>query len=190
MSAETSITIPGIKVLASQDDTPWLKDSATSNNVGGHLRFNSHVNHITDELLTGLLDSRRKQYIGVHISRRSSTGRVSQETVDAFKAGVKQVQTDLAKRKSGLKGHLPVLFAASFDDPALLSKLAKLGWIYIHHGEWPTHARFGAWYPGVLDSVVLSRARGFAGTKESSFCSIAARLVETWNGGLSLVVEA
>ncbi|GEM10965.1 hypothetical protein Rt10032_c13g4982 [Rhodotorula toruloides] len=146
-------------LLASQDNTPWLKDSATRlhssldnshpypqkqlrcfenlfyvssvkfvegsldktssiheirpdgpvwDKVGGHLSFNSHVNHITDELLTALLDSRRKQYIGVHISRRSSTGQMSQETVDALKAGVKQVQADLAKRKGGPKGPLPV----------------------------------------------------------------------------------
>ncbi|BGP11357.1 hypothetical protein OF846_005074 [Rhodotorula toruloides] len=239
-SAETSITFPGIEVLASQDNTPWLKESATRlhgsrdnsppfpdkqllcfedlfyvpsvkfvdgsldktysiqelrpdgpvwDKVGRHLRFNSHVNHIADELLAALIGSRRKQYIGVHIAKGNSTGRISQETVDAFKAGVKQVQADLAKLKGGSKGHLPVLVATDSDDPVFLSKLAKLGWIYINHGEWATRARFGGWYPGVLDSVILSRAIGFVGTKESSFSSIAARRVETWNGGLSRVLQ-
>jgi hypothetical protein len=45
------------------------------------------------------------------------------------------------------------------------------------------------WYPMVLDSVFQSKAIGFVGTQQSSFSLLARLRVETWNGGVSRVVQ-
>lgn len=164
--------------------------------VGRNLRFNKHINHLTDELLIALLGSNRKKFVAVHLRQGDfiDLGRASKaadEVADTFKAGVERVQKALKARK-GKKGaktaDLPVLFATDSTDPVFIKKLSKLGWIYINHIEFATSARFGGWYPGVLDSSILSRATGFVGTKQSTFSYVAARRVESWNGGATLIV--
>ena len=161
--------------------------------VGKHLRFNKHINHLTDELLIALLGSNRKNFIAVHLRQGDfvDLGRTSQaadEVAETYKAGVERVQTALKARKGGPKSDLPVLFATDSTDPTFIKKLSKLGWVYINHVEFATTARFGGWYPGVLDSSVLSRAQGFVGTRQSTFSYVAARRVESWNQGATLIV--
>ncbi|GAA5920982.1 hypothetical protein JCM1841_003242 [Sporobolomyces salmonicolor] len=161
-------------------------------NVGRHLQFNSHVNHITDELLTALFGWRRKKFVAVHLRQGDflTLGRASSamdEVVETFPAGVKQVQTALQARRKRSK-ELPVLFATDSGDPAFIAKLSKRGWIHINHIEFATTARFGGWSSGVLDSAILSRAEGFLGTRQSTFSSVAARRVESWNGGVTAIV--
>ncbi|BGP20070.1 hypothetical protein JCM10213v2_008205 [Rhodosporidiobolus nylandii] len=193
-SIETSITFPGIEVLASQDNTPWLTETAqrffagTDNappfpdqqlmcfenlfyvptvkfvegnvdqsytieelrpdgpvwdKVGQHLRFNDHVNHVTDEFMIALLGSRRKQFIGVHIRQGDfvTLGRASKaydEVIDNYSAGVKKVEEELRKRRNGPKGRLSVVFTTDSDDPAFIFKISKrLGWIFANHSRPP-----------------------------------------------------
>ncbi|GAA6037647.1 hypothetical protein JCM8097_006160 [Rhodosporidiobolus ruineniae] len=243
-SIETSITFPGIEVLASQDNTPWLTETANRffagvenappfpdqqlmcfenlfyvpsvkfvegqvdqsytieelrpdgpvwSKVGQWLRFNDHVNHVTDEFMNALMGSRRKPFIGVHIRQGDfitlgRTSRAYDEVVDNYAAGVRQVEEALRKRRNGPKGRLPVIFATDSDDPAFIMKLSKLGWIYANHVEFATAARFGGWWPGVLDQALLSRAVGFVGTRMSTFSYVSARRVESWNGGVTTIV--
>ncbi|GAA5875116.1 hypothetical protein JCM16303_005015 [Sporobolomyces ruberrimus] len=163
--------------------------------VGQHLRFNKHINHLTDELLIALLGSNRKKFVAVHLRQGDfvDLGRASkaaEEVAETFKAGVERVQKTLKARKGSKKGSpdLPVLFATDSTDPTFIKKLSKLGWIYINHVEFATSARFGGWYPGVLDSSILSRATGFVGTRQSTFSYVAARRVESWHGGATLIV--
>lgn len=179
VSTETAITFPGIEVLALQDNTKWLEetasrtfpdeatrpswpdrqlmcfenlfyvpivkfvygqldtsysieelppDSAVWTDVGQHLHFNSHVNHIADALLTALIGSRRKQFVGVHVR----TGKVvdwadkgsntTVELIDSFEKGVDLVQDQLRRRRKGHRGELPVLFTSD----TCVSQLAHL----------------------------------------------------------------
>lgn len=167
--------------------------------VGTHLRFNKHIDHLTDELLIALLGSNRKRFVAVHLRQGDfvDLGRASKaadEVAETFKAGVERVQKALHARTGGSGSgnkkakDLPVLFATDSTDPAFIKKLNQLGWIYINHVEFATSARFGGWYPGVLDSSILSRASGFVGTRQSTFSYVAARRVESWNGGATLIV--
>ncbi|GAA5988093.1 hypothetical protein JCM11641_000901 [Rhodosporidiobolus odoratus] len=243
-SIETSITFPGIEVLSSQDNTPWLIETANRffagtehappfpdqqlmcfenlfyvptvkfvegsvdktytieelrpdgpvwANVGQHLKFNKHVDHVTDEFMVALLGSKRKQFIGVHIRQGDfiTLGRASKaydEVIKTYMAGVKQVEAELKKRKNGPKGRIPIVFATDSDDPAFIMKLSKAGWHYANHVEFATAARFGGWWPGVVDSALLSRGIGFVGTKQSTFSYVAARRVESWHGGVTAIV--
>lgn len=162
----------------SPEDPVW-------SDVGVHLRFNDHINHIANELLLALLGSSRSRqpFIAVHLRQGDfvDLGRISHEVVDAYKEGVKEVEQTLRRKRAdgswkaamgstGGKGKdLPVVFATDSDDPAFIRKLTNLGWIYINHVEFATAARFGGWYPGVLDSVILSRAKGFVGCVPLAF---------------------
>ncbi|GAA5821108.1 hypothetical protein JCM11251_001968 [Rhodosporidiobolus azoricus] len=243
-SIETSITFPGIEVLSSQDNTPWLTETANRffagvenappfpdqqlmcfenlfyvpsvkfvegsvdksytieelrpdgpvwSKVGQHLRFNDHVNHVTDEFMIALLGSRRKQFIGVHIRQGDfvTLGRASKaydEVVDMYSAGVRQVEAELRKRRNGPKGRVSVVFTTDSDDPSFIMKLKKMSWIYADHVEFATQARFGGWWPGVLDSALLSRGIGFVGTRQSTFSYISALRVQDWQGGVTTIV--
>ncbi|GAA5971420.1 hypothetical protein JCM3765_001426 [Sporobolomyces pararoseus] len=198
---ENTFYVPNIRTF---DGAPDYKHSIEElshegpiwEDVGQHLRFNKHINHLTDELLIALLGSNRKKFVAVHLRQGDfiDLGRASKaadEVAETFKAGVERVQKALKARK-GKKGSkeqdLPVLFATDSTDPVFIKKLNKLGWIYINHVEFATSARFGGWYPGILDSSILSRATGFVGTRQSTFSYVAARRVESWNGGSTLVV--
>ncbi|KPV73445.1 uncharacterized protein RHOBADRAFT_55183 [Rhodotorula graminis WP1] len=243
-SIETSITFPGIEVLASQDNSPWLRDTVEKkygsldkapafpdqqllcfenlfyvqnvkfvkgtpdttyaieelrpdgpvwDKVGKFLRFNDHVNHVVDEFLGALLGSRRRKYVAVHLRQGDfvalgRAARASQEVAELYAEGVRKVQEQLKKRRGASKKDLPVLFATDSDDPVFINRLTRMGWIYLDHREFASASRYGGWWPGILDSAVLSRAQGFVGTKMSTFSYVAARRVESWQGGPTLIV--
>ncbi|KAK4047501.1 hypothetical protein OIV83_005414 [Microbotryomycetes sp. JL201] len=203
-------TVPSVRfVKGSVDQTYTIEEMSPEDpvwsKVGVHLRFNNHVNHVADELMYALLGPRasKQPFIAVHIRQGDfvDLGRIGTDVVDEFKKGVETMQQRLRTRRqsdkswrnklnsTGGKGpDVPVLFATDSDDVQFIRKLTKLGWIYINHVEFATRARFGGWYEGILDSVILSRATGLVGTKMSTFSYVAARRVEAWNNGLSLIV--
>lgn len=163
----------------SPEDPVWSR-------VGAHLRFNDHINHIADELLYALLGPRasKQPFIAVHVRQGDfvSLGRVSTDVVDSFKRAVDDMQQRLKQRRlsdkswktklssTGGKGpDVPVVFATDSDDVQFVRKLTKLGWVYINHVEFATRARFGGWYEGVLDSVILSRGAALVGSVLAMF---------------------
>jgi len=172
--------------------------------VGRHLKFTPHVNHIADELLQALLGrSASRPFIGVHLRQGDFVqfGRIeggeSSVLIERYSDAVDQVQKDLIQQKRSKKSKygaksstkpVPVLFTTDSAEPALLRKLSNLGWVYVNHVEFATQARFGGWMPAVLDSAILSRASGFVGTKQSTFSYVTARRVESWNKGVSIIV--
>ncbi|KAI5479142.1 hypothetical protein MNV49_004002 [Pseudohyphozyma bogoriensis] len=171
-------------------------------NAGVHMKFSKHANKIGDELIDSLLGSKSKPFVAVHIRQGDfvTFGRVSSSTdvVEAYAAAEKEVQEEIWRRRKssvmamqvGKMKHkrLPVVFATDSEDPLFIKKLTALGWIYINHNDFATVTRFGGWYPGILDSLILSRSVGFVGTKQSTFSYVAARRVESWNGGVSKIV--
>jgi hypothetical protein len=121
--------------------------------IGIHLRFNSHINHIADELLTALLGSRSRPFIAIHLGERSPVpltpvDSLPADMLESYASAEKSVQAEVVARsrakvswyaadwagKPSTKP-LPVLFATDSDDPAFIRKLTALGWIYINHVE-------------------------------------------------------
>ncbi|GAA5896257.1 hypothetical protein JCM5296_002928 [Sporobolomyces johnsonii] len=167
----------------------WLK-------VGQYLRFNDHIHAIVDELVASILGSARQPYIAVHLRQGDflSLGRATNDidkVTALYSTGVASVQEELKARTNGWSSRskdLPVLFATDSHDAKFLGQLAELGWKYIDHEAFQTRHRHGGWYPGVVDSAILSRAQGFVGTRQSSFSYLAGRRVETWNHGVARIV--
>ncbi|GAA5833108.1 hypothetical protein JCM5353_004236 [Sporobolomyces roseus] len=164
----------------------WLR-------VGQYLRFNPRVHTIVDELLISILGSSSKPFIAVHIRQgdfvweKRVTDDVS-EIREKYSVEVDQIQQEL-KERFHYKKDLPVLLATDAWNSSFVFELKQAGWKYLNHTAFETKARYGGWYPAMLDSAVLSRAEGFVGTRSSSFSYLAARRVETWNGGISAIVE-
>ena len=72
-------------------------------------------------------------------------------------------------RESSVSSLGPVFFSGPLipfscsDDSFFLSRIHRLGWVHVNHIDFATAARFGGWYPDILDAVLLSRAVGFVG---------------------------
>lgn len=141
--------------------------------VGRHLHFSAKANKIADELLSALLGSPKRPFIAVHIRQGDfvALGRVGKSGgIGGYVSAVELIQEELTERmkpsllslRSAAKP-LPVVFASDSQDPSYIARLEDLGWLYIDHKEFATVTRFGGWYPGLLDSLILSRSVGFVG---------------------------
>ncbi|GAA6004450.1 uncharacterized protein JCM10292_007075 [Rhodotorula paludigena] len=162
--------------------------------VGQHLHFTADVEDVVDAFLLSAAGVNLERFVTVHIRQGDfiSGGRAlngSQELVDVYLRGVRQVQ-DVLRARHIIKRDLPVIFATDSRNEHFLELLANIGWTYLNHTRFNTVERYGGWYPGLLDSAVLSRGTGFVGTERSTFSYLAQRRVETWNGGYGLTVSA
>ncbi|SCZ89830.1 BZ3500_MvSof-1268-A1-R1_Chr1-3g01604 [Microbotryum saponariae] len=200
MCFENLFYVPSIHFVEGAVDQSYTIEELSPNDpvwtsVGQHLHYNAHISHIADELLTFLMgrSGARKPFIGVHLRRGDfvSLGRIAGDDVGSYTRAVTEVQSELRKNRkwSGIGGKrdLPVIFATDATDDPFLNKLADLGWLRINHQEFATDVRFGGWYPSMLDSLLLSRAVGFVGTKSSTYSYLTARRVETWNDGVTRI---
>ncbi|KAG0028630.1 hypothetical protein BGZ81_004562 [Podila clonocystis] len=97
---------------------------------------------------------------------------------------------------------LPVLVMTNEKRVEELDKLERLGWILLDHGkededegkdnnERPssksmrklgTFAKYGPWYPPILDAVLLTRGRYMIGMKSSRTSALAGQRGQAWYG--------
>ena len=159
------------QVDQSVDIEELRRDGPVWNTVGQFLRFTPRIDHIVDEMLETLIGDSSQPFIAIHLRQGDflTLGRTSNETSsikDTYSKGLNQLHTILATLPI-LDGfditRLPVLLATDSTDPNLLANLSSLGWKLIDHGKLETRKKYGGWYPGVLDSAILSRAVGLVG---------------------------
>lgn len=159
------------KVDRSVDIEELRKDGPVWRQVGQYLRFTPRIDHIVDAMLESLVGDASQPFIAIHLRQGDflTLGRTSNQTSrikDTYSAGLNQLHTTLATLPI-LEGYdvtqLPVLLATDSTDPVLLTELTKLRWKLIDHDKLETRKKYGGWYPGVLDSAVLSRAVGLVG---------------------------
>ena len=167
--------VPSVKMVAGEPDSTFsLKELEARDpvweDVGQHLHFSRAIDRIADDLIKSLLGSSSSEYIAVHIrgDLEDEDGRQihsAQSLVSAFEAAEKVVQDEVAlkKRAWSSKEKLPVIFTTDSDDPNIVKRLHRLGWLYIDHAEFATVQRFGGWHPAILDAVMLSRGKGLVG---------------------------
>ena len=61
-----------------------------------------------------------------------------------------------------------MLVTTDETSPAYLAEIDALGWTVMNHAALGTKEEYGAWYPSLVDNVVLSFGRGFVGTSGST----------------------
>lgn len=160
----SSVEVEG---LATRDDPVW-------DQVGRHLRFGPRVERIVDDVLTRLVGDAHSPFVAIHLRQGdfTSLGRATNSTSE-IKAKFTRALDDVRVKVNHIRGtlaavedadELPVVLATDSTDPSLLLELTRLGWILIDHDKLETRERYGGWYPGVLDSAILSRAVGLVGS--------------------------
>ncbi|KAG8869692.1 hypothetical protein FRB98_002285 [Tulasnella sp. 332] len=100
---------------------------------------------------------------------------------------VQEVQDELANTRPGFNGGAPlkVLMTSDERDQTWWDDVRSLGWYFVDHGPRgeDTTAKYGKWYPPLLDSVFQSMGTGFVGTDRSTMSMVARRRVQDWQGG-------
>ncbi|GAA5871894.1 hypothetical protein JCM16303_000909 [Sporobolomyces ruberrimus] len=173
------------------------KDSDIWLEIGQYLKFTPRIESLVDDYLTSLIGDPDQPFIAVHIRQGDflKLGRSTNETSTIktkYSRGLELLHEKL-EHLPALEGveleDLPILLATDSTDPNLLAELKRMRWTLIDHEKIGTKEMYGGWYPGLLDSAILSRAIGLVGTKQSTFTYLAERRIESWNGGAGVVVE-
>lgn len=178
--------------------------SALWADVGKHISFQPQVDRLADRFLDFTFARSPngggkvpKHLIGVHL-RQGDFVKNHRHVADpnllptAYHAAVAEVQAELARTRGRQMKNLPVVFATDSDSADFVARIVReYGWVYLDHPAWKVEREheYGGWLPGLLDSVVLSRAIGLVGTQMSTFSGVAARRVEDWNGGITRIVD-
>ncbi|GAA6060699.1 hypothetical protein JCM10212_005081 [Sporobolomyces blumeae] len=171
-------------------------DGPVWSKVGQWLRFNARVNSLVDETLDALVGDKSQVFLAVHlrqddfVTMNRTTNKVD-EIEQIYQDGLAALRSKLEASPvlEGIDvGELPVLVATDSNDTKLFAEFDRMGWTFIDHDKLKTVERYGGWYPSVLDSAIISRAIGLVGTKMSTFSFLAERRIETWNGGMGVIV--
>ncbi|KFH64658.1 hypothetical protein MVEG_09390 [Podila verticillata NRRL 6337] len=197
--------------------------------VGVHLRFNTRIEAMVDDILDTLLSSATKgrgggesvsripfrphpEFIIVHLRRgdivkKCPAGVAEVDCVVQIETIAEKVDEIEKKRRiKALKGaekdkvaRLPVLVATNEKRVEELDKIEKLGWILLDHGDKSededkeegsatnmrklgTFAKYGPWYPPMLDAVLLTRGNYMIGMKSSRMSALAGQRGHAWYG--------
>lgn len=188
-------------------------ESFTWKEVGQHVLFQPWIERLADDFLAALYAHNHNHpeqtpvpaapatgtFIGVHLRQGdfSLSGRQAGEggLPTAFHEAVMDLQDELADRFADEQdggGHIPVLFATDSNNPAWIRQVEEqYGWVYLNHGVWEREkeGEHAGWMASLLDSCILGRGIGLVGTHMSTFSSVAARRVESWQGGISRKVD-
>lgn len=123
--------------------------------------------------------------------------------LSAFVRRVQQVKNDLLEGQgidvhevvvsSGKPPSFCILHITSLPlpderDPKFWREIVSLGWKHNDHDQDRTEARFGEWYPPIIDIAVHSLAHGFVGTDQSTLSLISQYRVRDWNKGPTRLV--
>lgn len=181
---------------ASNVDEEHISDEAHSwQAVGQHLRFNTHVSGVVDEVLSHLLDTPSSgqvpPYISVHLRSHQLRDEHGAADIRKYVTAVDRIRRHLQERfdhpdhhagaghvEHKLRGDQYAVIA-TVDDPSetdILHEIREHGWIVIDHQEIGTEDHGLSEF--VFDAAVLSNAVAFVGTEASSFSRLASLRVK------------
>jgi hypothetical protein len=148
--------------------------------IGQHIKFNRAVELVADDYLKRLFNVSRisqvPEFIGIHLRRHDFEEFTGLTALEFFVAALNRLRADFEARWDLTE--YPVIFASDESGSSDFIKACKmLGWRHLDH-EQVEDKTFDAWWPAIIDSVVLSRAKGFVGTPKSTFSDLAALRVK------------
>ncbi|KAJ7619176.1 hypothetical protein DFH06DRAFT_1273898 [Mycena polygramma] len=98
---------------------------------------------------------------------------------------VREMQ-DLVRQRTGVPVN-HVVMTSDERNATWWREVAELGWFTPDHTD--TKALYGDWYPVLIDAAIQSQGAGFVGTDRSTMSIVAARRVESWQKGPSVMVK-
>ncbi|GAA5914475.1 O-fucosyltransferase family protein [Sporobolomyces salmoneus] len=182
---------PPIEPLRPYEGEAWMQ-------AGQHLRFSSRLETLAEEYLKKLFGVSKLNHIPPFITCHIRRGDFAEErgltSLDQYTDAVQRVRERLEWRMDNMKGRNGLLKGGDYQvvvatDEAPNSEFVRilkeeLRWKVIDHDFMETERKLGAWYTLLIDSVILSRGRGFVGTEFSTFSYLAGLRVKYWNGGV------
>ncbi|TFY82083.1 hypothetical protein EWM64_g1930 [Hericium alpestre] len=133
-------------------------------------------------------------YIAIHARRGDFVvycGDVPQgdcfPSLTVFARRVAEIQDEVRQRHGVEVNH--VLILSDESEPAWWTAVHMLGWYSVDHAAEDTVAKYGRWYPLLIDAVLQSSGIGFVGTDRSTMSVLAKRRVEDWFEGAGRMVK-
>ncbi|GAA5873183.1 hypothetical protein JCM16303_006963 [Sporobolomyces ruberrimus] len=176
--------------------------------AGQYLRFSTHLETLADRYLERLFDVSNvidiPPFITCHIRRGDFAQARGLTSMDMYTSAVQRVRNELDWRidnrdgwtgpgrgneryVEGIRGENYAVVVATDEKPNsefVKTLKEELGWLVIDHDAEGTEKNLGAWYPPLIDSVILAKGQGFVGTEWSTFSYLAGLRVKYWNGGV------
>ncbi|KAJ7282052.1 hypothetical protein C8J57DRAFT_1560529 [Mycena rebaudengoi] len=183
---------PDVGILENEEDL-----SPVWHSVGQYMHWTSELQDIGSSYIRQALGIQSYEpippYIAVHARRGDFEiwCNMAAMPVDlcfaplsAYVKHVENVRAEVLEREGIRVAH--VIITSDEQDEEWWKPVFALGWLRPNHTD--TVELYGPWYPTLLDSVILSRARGFVGT-EISTVSILARRRVSLSGGVTEMVK-
>ncbi|ETW87012.1 hypothetical protein HETIRDRAFT_307790 [Heterobasidion irregulare TC 32-1] len=133
-------------------------------------------------------------YVGIHIRHGdfiNYCGETPKEdcfaSLSVVARRVQEVQDEVQERY----GYRPerVVMLSDEREPGWWDAVRLLGWYTPDHIAEDTTAKYGRWYPLLIDAVIQSSGIGFVGTDTSTMSVLARRRVQDWHGGAVRTVK-
>ncbi|THH12795.1 hypothetical protein EW146_g7360 [Bondarzewia mesenterica] len=163
-----------------------------------HFRWTDRLQGIADGYLKRMFGVPEQgevpPYIGVHLRHGdfiNYCGDVPKEDCFAPLSAVARRVMEIREEVRERHGYTPerVVVLSDEKDPAWWDAVRLLGWHTPDHAAEDTTAKYGRWYPLLIDAVIQSSGIGFIGTERSTMSVLARRRVQDWHAGAVRTVK-
>ncbi|KAK1233665.1 hypothetical protein PQX77_003160 [Marasmius sp. AFHP31] len=183
--------------VGAQQSWEFEKDySPVWRHVARHMHWAPRVTKLADEYVNRALGLKESEitppYIGVHVRHNDFQDWCFEvplhecfATLPVIARRVQEVKDEIFDKKGIRVEH--VIMTSDERNQTWWKDVADLGWKTPDHSE--TKAKYGDWYPPLIDAAIQSRGLGFVGTDRSTMSVIAQRRVATWYDGVTRLVR-
>ncbi|KAF8525036.1 hypothetical protein BU17DRAFT_83942 [Hysterangium stoloniferum] len=191
---EHMLCYDSIYYAATTKDYEWFEEWTPAwTLVGRHMRWAPNVESLARNYISKAFDLKAGEpfppYIGVHVSHMDFVQLCNDGISDCspplsvYHEKVKEIKHELFALH-GLSVN-KVLIISDGGDAAWWNIVQDYGWHRIDWTSDTTTELSSQWYPIVLDSIALSLAKGFVGTKHSTLSLLATKRVQDWEHGFT-----
>jgi len=157
-----------------------------------HFRWTERLQGIADDYLRFMFGVRDYQpippYIAIHARRDDFDGYCGDipredcfPSIPVYQRRISEIQEEVHERLGVVPRHVVML--SDEQDPIWWDSIRDAGWFTTSDVS-EDAAKYGRWYPLLVDAVIQSSAVGVIGTTGSTMSILAGRRVEDWQNGV------
>ncbi|CED83552.1 hypothetical protein [Phaffia rhodozyma] len=171
-------------------------------NVGKYLRYSTHLENLKDrytDLVLGQhaqsnLPGHQRPFIAIH-ARHNDFPCSDQTSATCFKSAttyleeITRIKKVLLDEQGVVIGDQDVIMFSDEVNPHWWNEVTDvLGWKRVDHKVLNTLDSMDNWWPTLIDMAMMSSAKGFIGSKGSTYSLFASLRVQDWNDGVISIV--